>query len=234
MRPIDHIVIHCSATPASMDIGASEIREWHTDPRRVGGPFAAIGYHYVIRRDGHIETGRPEQQVGAHVTGHNAKSIGVCMVGGVERQDGKMVARDNFTPAQWASLKHLVTQLNQRYPLAKIVGHRDLHRGKECPSFSVRDWLQRENILSNGIAWNSGVDATPPPPVMLTPQVIGTATAGATGLGAVGNTLTETAQSAQPAAYVFPWMQLILVLLIVAGTGLVIYLQYLTRKRTGV
>jgi N-acetylmuramoyl-L-alanine amidase len=229
MRPIDHIVIHCSATPASMDIGRHEINQWHMERG-----WRGIGYHYVIRRDGHIEIGRSEAQVGAHVSGHNAKSIGVCMVGGVERHNGVNVAQDNFTPAQWASLKQLVQQLNQRYPLAKIVGHRDLYRGKECPSFSVRDWLTREKILTNGIAWNSGVDATPPPPVMLTPQVIGTATAGATGLGAVGNTLTESAQTAQPVAQAFPWMQLILMLLIVTGTGLVIYHQFQTRKRTGV
>jgi hypothetical protein len=98
----------------------------------------------------------------------------------------------------------------------------------------VRDWLQRENILSNGIAWNSGVDATPPPPVMLTPQVVGATVGGASGLGALGNTLTETAQTAQPVAQSFPWMQLILALIIVAGVGLVVYHQFAQRKRTGV
>jgi N-acetylmuramoyl-L-alanine amidase len=72
-RKIDLLVVHCSATVATADIGAAVIRDWH---KQRG--FKDIGYHYVIRRDGKIERGRPEQQVGAHVQGFNAHSIGIC------------------------------------------------------------------------------------------------------------------------------------------------------------
>ena len=47
------IIIHCSATKPSMDIGVKEINEWHLQRG-----WSGIGYHYVIRRNGDLETGR--------------------------------------------------------------------------------------------------------------------------------------------------------------------------------
>lgn len=145
MRAINLIVVHCSATPTNRDIGAAEIRSMH---KRQG--WADIGYHHVIRRDGRIEAGRAEAIVGAHVAGHNAKSIGVCLVGGVKPD---MTAETNFTPAQYAALEQLLRKLKARFPNARICGHRDLspdgngdgrvERGewvKECPTFDVAAW----------------------------------------------------------------------------------------------
>ena len=60
MRKINLIVIHCSDTYARMDIGVNEIRQWHLQRG-----FNDIGYHYVIRRDGAIEQGRPIEKPGA-------------------------------------------------------------------------------------------------------------------------------------------------------------------------
>ena len=56
------IVIHCAATKASMDIGASEIKKWHVDDNG----WDDIGYHYIIKRGGLVEVGRPEAFQGAH------------------------------------------------------------------------------------------------------------------------------------------------------------------------
>ena len=72
-----YIVIHCAATKPSMDIGAAEIRKWHTDPPR---NWDDIGYHYVVRRSGTIEkpmleVGRYLEIPGAHVANHNHESI---------------------------------------------------------------------------------------------------------------------------------------------------------------
>lgn len=234
MRDIKHIIVHCAATPPGLDIGAYEIRAWHTDPNRKGGPFADIGYHYVIRRSGAIEVGRPETQVGAHAQGHNKDSIGVCLVGGVRRHNGKMVAEDNFTPDQYMALKSLVQRLTARYPGAKTIGHRDVDRRKECPSFSVRDWLVRDNVLPDGIAWNSGVDVESPRPLLSTRTVGGAAVGGAAGLTAVGEAVSEAAQQAQAGAWAFPKLYLVLGLLVLVGTGLVIYDRWRTRQRTGV
>lgn len=66
MRKIDRIVIHCSASPDNRDIGAEEIRQWHKSQG-----WKDIGYHWVIRRDGTIEQGRKEFDIGSHVKGFN-------------------------------------------------------------------------------------------------------------------------------------------------------------------
>lgn len=127
MRNINLVVIHCADTPADMDVGATEIRQWHIERG-----FNDIGYHYVIRRDGRCESGRPESVVGAHVQGHNQNSIGICLVGG--KPDC------NFTRQQWESLSRLVDYLTTRYPAAEVVGHRDLDSKKRCPCFDAKAW----------------------------------------------------------------------------------------------
>lgn len=129
MRKIDLIVIHCSATRPSMDVGAAEIKQWH----KARG-FRTIGYHYVVRLDGTIERGRSEYQMGAHCAGYNAFSLGVCYVGGLNQQGEPA---DTRTPAQRRSLQRLMNELKKKYPLARVVGHRDLNKHKACPCFDV-------------------------------------------------------------------------------------------------
>lgn len=95
----------------------------------------------VIRRDGAIEDGRPLERIGAHVEGHNAYTIGICLVGGVS-EDGK--SENNFEPAQWAALKAKVLELLKRFPGVRVCGHRDYPNvHKDCPCFDVRAWLRR-------------------------------------------------------------------------------------------
>lgn len=129
------IVIHCSATPAHMDIGADEIRQWHQ-----AKGWGDIGYHWVIRRNGAIERGRDQWRQGAHEPHYNAYSVAICMVGGVD-EDGK--PEDNFTVAQYASLKTLVLGLMTEYPgINQVCGHRDAPEvDKACPSFEVADFM---------------------------------------------------------------------------------------------
>lgn len=135
MRKINLIVVHCSATRATQDIGAAEIDVWH----KARG-FSGIGYHYVIRRDGEMERGRPDDQVGAHAKGYNANSLGVCLVGGI---DVKGKPESNFTDAQFRSLEDLLSTFAERYPLTDVLGHRDLPWvSKSCPCFDVRAWMK--------------------------------------------------------------------------------------------
>lgn len=109
MRKIDTIIIHCTATPEGRPVTVEQVTAWH----RARG-FTTIGYHYLIGLDGTVRPGRPEAQVGAHCKGHNARSIGVCYVGGLSR-DGK-TPRDTRTEAQRRALRRLVEQLLTRYP----------------------------------------------------------------------------------------------------------------------
>lgn len=126
------IVVHCSATSEKADVGVEDIRRWH----RAKG-WLDIGYHFVIRRSGEIEAGRPVDTVGAHVEGRNAHSVGVCLVGGVNIDNAPVA---NFTPAQYEALKYLLRDLKVRYPKATIHGHNEYAK-KACPSFDVQQWL---------------------------------------------------------------------------------------------
>ena len=127
----DLIVVHCSATPRDMDIGAVEIDGWH----KARG-WNGIGYHRVIRRDGTIEEGRGLDSVGAHVEGQNSHSIGVCVIGGVD-EHGK--PQSNFSGAQWGSLKKVILELLRLYPGCRVAGHNEFST-KACPSFDAKAW----------------------------------------------------------------------------------------------
>jgi len=137
----DYLVVHCAATKPSANIGAADIDRWH----RAQG-WQAIGYHYVIRRDGTLEEGRDLEVIGAHVSGHNANSVGICLAGGVSEKDVQ-IPENNFTPAQFETLRTLLLRLREKYPKAHIQGHCDfagVH--KACPSFKVADWLKSVGI----------------------------------------------------------------------------------------
>ena len=129
MREIKEIILHCSDTPEGRDDHAADIRRWH----KAQG-WKDIGYHYVIDLDGTVEPGRDVSEAGAHTQGHNAKSIGICYVGGC---DEKMQPKDTRTDAQKASLLLLLKYLRSKYPDAKIYGHRDF-AAKACPSFDAK------------------------------------------------------------------------------------------------
>ena len=134
MRTITLIVIHCSAVKPDQMSSAAQIDTWH----RQQGWKLGIGYHYVVRRNGVIEMGRPEYMVGAHCQGHNSHSIGVCYEGGLDIR-GKPA--DTRTPEQKAAMRALLEELRQRYPRAMIVGHHTLNPLKDCPCFdAVREY----------------------------------------------------------------------------------------------
>lgn len=135
------IVIHCSATPPQMDTDIKTIEQWH---KQRG--FLSVGYHYVIKRDGTRQTGRKLDDIGAHVVGHNHESVGVCMVGGMDRKMEN--PENNFTTEQWTTLLLTLGELHAAYPKAVIVGHRDLNAGKACPSFDVSQYLDDKPQLA--------------------------------------------------------------------------------------
>lgn len=128
-RNIKELIVHCSATPEGKDYSVDTIRQWHLQRG-----FSDIGYHYVIYRDGSIHIGRDESIIGAHCTGHNTNSIGVCYIGGVAT-DGK-TPKDTRTAGQKQSLVKLLKELKVKYPQASIHGHRDF-ANKACPSFDA-------------------------------------------------------------------------------------------------
>lgn len=143
MRNINRIIIHCSATREGQDVGAAEIDRCH---RQRG--FNGIGYHYVVRLDGTVERGRSLAKAGAHCSGFNQHSIGICYVGGLA-SDGK-TPKDTRTPAQKIALRSLVIALCDAFGIKEVKGHRDYSPDlngdgivepwewtKACPCFDV-------------------------------------------------------------------------------------------------
>ena len=130
MRVITLVIIHCSAVKPDQLSSAAQIDSWH----RQRGYHLGIGYHYVIRRNGDIEPGRPEWMVGAHCLNHNKYSIGVCYEGGL---DARGQPADTRTAEQKSAMRNLLEDLHKRHPRAVIVGHRDLSHDRDCPCFDA-------------------------------------------------------------------------------------------------
>lgn len=130
-RKITEIIVHCTATKEGDDTTVEAIRRYHMKERG----FSDIGYHYLIYLDGSIHEGRSVHQAGAHCSGHNQNSIGVCYVGGLAR-DGK--PKDTRTKAQRESLVRLVRALMDLYklPSSRVFGHYQF-ANKACPSFQI-------------------------------------------------------------------------------------------------
>ena len=135
----DTLAIHCSATPATMDIGVEKIKEWHVKEN----DWEDVGYHFIITRSGELQKARPEEYSGAHAPAVNFRSLAVCLIGGT---DNNQQWENNFTEAQFDSLKSLILDLIERYEIKKIIGHYQVEPKKECPSFNVPDWLEQNDL----------------------------------------------------------------------------------------
>lgn len=142
-RNINLIVIHCSATRFNADYTPDMLLRDH----KARG-FNSWGYHFYIRKSGQRVALRSLELAGAHVTGFNRASIGICYEGGCDNA-GK--ASDTRTPEQKKAIIDLLRELVNIYPDAEICGHRDLSPDtdgdgviepqewvKLCPCFDAR------------------------------------------------------------------------------------------------
>ncbi|MDF0504867.1 N-acetylmuramoyl-L-alanine amidase [Burkholderia cenocepacia] len=135
-----YIVVHCSNTKPRQKVDKAYMERVHRLKGRLW-----IGYHYVIDRKGNIETGRELHQVGGHAPGFDAKSIGICLAGGLDQEGNRT---DNFTKDQRENLLQLIAMLHQKFPQAIVVGHRDLPNAKtECPNFDVQQFLKESGYV---------------------------------------------------------------------------------------
>lgn len=148
-RKITEIIVHCSATPEGKDYTVDDIRRWH---KQRG--YSDVGYHYIVYRNGQLVQGRDVNIIGAHAAGHNAHSIGICYIGGMNAENTQ--PEDTRTLRQKARLLSLLVDLRKLYPNARIIGHRDLSEDKNgdgiiepsewmkaCPSFDAKSEYHR-------------------------------------------------------------------------------------------
>ena len=151
-KPMQYLVIHCTATPEGREVSAAEIRRWHTAPVSQGGRgWKQVGYTDMVLLDGRVErlvNNNEDAQVDAwEVTngaaGYNLVSRHIVYVGGCDKE-GK--PKDTRTKAQREALKRYVEDFHARFPQVRIVGHHELNPGKACPSFDVSKWLREIGI----------------------------------------------------------------------------------------
>ncbi|SFR16834.1 N-acetylmuramoyl-L-alanine amidase [Desulfoscipio geothermicus] len=125
-KATQRIIIHHSASQGDED--AATIHRWHLDRG-----WSGCGYHFIVRKSGEIQRGRPERMVGAHAGRQgNWNSIGICVVGNfnIERP----------TKEQLDSLVWLIGHLEDKYGQLKVIGHRDV-MATDCPG-NLFPWEQ--------------------------------------------------------------------------------------------
>ena len=116
------IVVH-HVGEITRDVSAEEIHGWHKN-----NGWSGIGYHFVIRKDGTIERGRPQEMIGSHAQGFNWESVGINVVGDFEQEEPM--------PEQVESLARLVAYLEDQYGELQVCGHRDL-MNTDCPGANL-------------------------------------------------------------------------------------------------
>lgn len=154
MRPVELLVIHCTATPRGREVTSAEIRRWHTSPPPAGRGWKQVGYTDMFHLDGRVERLASNNDDGIidsweitnGAAGFNYKSRHIVYVGG-----GSSVAEDTRTLSQKVALNKYVTDFIKRVPNVKVAGHYQLNAGKACPSFNVPLWLRSIGVNSKNI-----------------------------------------------------------------------------------
>ena len=154
------IVIHHSGSVKDVDFSAEKIHEMHLQ-----NGWAGIGYHFVIRKDGTIERGRPVWSVGSHAQGHNSDSIGIYLCGDFNAAKP--------TDKQIESAAMLIANLCADYniPIDRnhIVGHDECYTGvgktdgAGCPGRNLQKQLDTISGKANWYRYDSNADVIDAP-----------------------------------------------------------------------
>ena len=109
------VLHHAAASTCTIQ----DVHRWH-----LGNGWIGCGYHYFVRKDGSIWRGRDEDAVGAHSSGYNDVSIGICAEGDFEQE--------TMPDVQKQAIIELVRWIASRYPNIAIKKHKDLN-ATLCP-----------------------------------------------------------------------------------------------------
>ncbi len=101
------------------ECSAADIHSWHKEQG-----WSGIGYHFLVRKDGTIERGRPEHTVGAHAAGNNSDSIGICFEGAF--------MKERMEQTQINAGRELIAYLKSKYGISKVQKHKDVNP-TNCP-----------------------------------------------------------------------------------------------------
>lgn len=137
------ILHHAAAKTAS----ASDIHRWH---KQRG--WSGAGYHFLVRKDGSVYRLRPEKYVGAHASGSNSDSLGICFEGDFEKE--------TMGTTQKNAGKELVAYLKKRYGISKVQRHKDVGStscpGKNFPFSEIAGASGNVSVESGGTSGSTG------------------------------------------------------------------------------
>jgi N-acetylmuramoyl-L-alanine amidase len=160
-RKISEVIIHASDTYTNANIGSEEIHLRHNDAGHDG-----LQYHFVIRRDGRLQRGKPIDDFSdaSKINGHEQNCIDVCLVGGINvptEADAPSLnlSASSYTQAQMKTLEALLEAFYQKVPGGQVLGHNDIDPESPDPYFDVRSYV--ENLFGKkSIYENLLVDAS--------------------------------------------------------------------------
>lgn len=135
LKTIKKIVLHCSDSDYPEHDSIDVIEAWH---KQKG--WKMVGYHYYINRKGHIAEGRPLTMTGAHCSGNNMDSIGICFGG-----------KTQFYESQFRMGLFLLNKLMRQFGLTRkdIYPHNYFVPMKTCPNFDIRKiWTFEDETYS--------------------------------------------------------------------------------------
>lgn len=110
------IILHHAAAKSCTP---EQIHQWH-----LNNGWAGAGYHFLVRKDGNIYRLRPENKVGAHASGSNSDSLGVCF-------EGDFMS-ETMGESQRKAGAELVSYLKSKYGINTVKRHKDVC-ATDCP-----------------------------------------------------------------------------------------------------
>jgi N-acetylmuramoyl-L-alanine amidase len=194
-REVTELVLHWSEHFLDQShAGAEEVHE-----RAITLNQDGIGYHYVVKKNGQIERGRPVYIEGRHTDNHDKYSIGVVFIGGLnsystEKKEYWKYGKESLTTAQMKTLDIIVKSYYAIWPGCSVFGHNDIEHWAQDPGFDVGGYLKNrfkttnqtdpelENVdqdalvaeqvmLSDAITENNAPFVTPAPAPAIIPPV---------------------------------------------------------------
>lgn len=142
-REVTELVVHWTETPTNKNIGSEELNDLH-----VAFGLDGLGYHYVIRRDGTLQRGRPVNIVGQHAptNNHDQRSIGIVFVGGINAPSGtpnldSFISAQSLTRSQLNTFDHICRAFYAVFPGGQIIGHSEIDEDEFDPGFSVTEYV---------------------------------------------------------------------------------------------
>ena len=132
----DYIVVHCSKTSETEDIGVNELRA-----KAIEEGWSDVGFHFVIKRDGTVEEGRAIDTIGGHLFGWDSICLGICVIGGIG-PNTESGSTTNYTQAQTKSLIELLIKLRKEYKAAICAPFDFPGVTDSSPYFDIKEWVK--------------------------------------------------------------------------------------------